>query len=203
MFVLAGRGSGAPLGMTLGWLIVVPVCIVLAAFVSSPRRAERLSRAEAVKREEGRKAFAWTSLKKGIADGIGGVVVVRHLVLNPRAHPSAILGFAVYWFGHLLTLYAALRAFTHSSIVLAALVLAFATGYVARHCRFRAEARAGSRRRWPSASTRWACPSAPALLPALVYRFFTFWLPLLPALALLPSVKQLNSDLPRFARSAA
>ena len=36
MFVLAGRGSGAPLGMTLGWLIVVPICIVLAAFVSSP-----------------------------------------------------------------------------------------------------------------------------------------------------------------------
>jgi hypothetical protein len=32
-----------------------------------------------------------------------------------------------------------------------------------------------------------------------VYRFFTFWLPLLPALALLPSVKQLNSELPRFA----
>ena len=85
MFVLAGRGSGAPLGMTLGWIIVVPVCIVLAAFVSSPKRAERLSRAEAVTRGEGRKAFAWTSLKKGIADGIGGVVVVRHLVLSPRA----------------------------------------------------------------------------------------------------------------------
>src|SRR5215218_1739945 len=101
MFVLAGRGSGAPLGMTLGWIIVVPVCIVLAAFVSSPKRAERLSRAEAVKRGEGRRAFAWTSLKKGIADGIGGVVVVRHLVLSPRRHPSAILGFAVYWFGHL------------------------------------------------------------------------------------------------------
>jgi len=46
-------------------------------------------------------------------------------------------------------------------------------------------------------------PLAPALLAALVYRFFTFWLPLLPALLLLPSIKQLSDDLPRFAREGA
>ena len=90
MLVLAGRGSGAPLGMTLGWLIVVPVCVVLAAYVSSPKRADRLSRAEKVRRGEGTVAFVWTSFRKALADGIGGVVVVRHLVVTPREHPSAI-----------------------------------------------------------------------------------------------------------------
>ena len=199
MFVLAGRGSGAPLGMTLGWLIVVPVCVVLAAFVSSPKRAERLSRAEAVKRGEGTMAFAWTSFRKGLADGIGGVVVVRHLVLNPRAHPWAILGFAVYWFGHLLTLYAALRAFTQSGIVLAALVLAFATGYVATALPLPGGGSGGIEAALAFSLHAVGVPLAPALLAALVYRFFTFWLPLLPALALLPSVKQLNSELPQFA----
>jgi uncharacterized protein (TIRG00374 family) len=203
MFVLAGRGPGAPLGMTLGWIIVVPVCIVLAAFVSSPKRAERLSRAEAVKRGEGRKAFAWTSLKKGIADGIGGVVVVRHLVLNPRRHPSAILGFAVYWFGHLLTLYAALRAFTQSGIVLAALVLAFATGYVATALPLPGGGSGGIEAALAFSLHAVGVPLAPALLAALVYRFFTFWLPLLPALLLLPSIKQLSADLPRFARQGS
>ena len=203
MFVLAGRGSGAPLGMTLGWLIIVPLSVVLAAFVSSPKRAQRLSHAEAVKRGEGRKAFAWTSLKKALADGIGGVVVVRHLVLNPRAHPSAILGFAVYWFGHLLTLYAALRAFTQSSIVLAALVLAFATGYVATALPLPGGGSGGIEAALAFSLHAVGVPLAPALLAVLVYRFFTFWLPLLPALALLPSVKQLNSELPRFARQPA
>jgi uncharacterized membrane protein YbhN (UPF0104 family) len=43
-------------------------------------------------------------------------------------------------------------------------------------------------------------PLAPALLSVLVYRFFTFWLPILPALALLPTVKQLNRELPQLAR---
>jgi uncharacterized protein (TIRG00374 family) len=204
MFVLAGRGSGAPLGMTLGWLVVVPLCVVLASFVSSPKRADRLSRAEAVKRGEGTRAYLWTTLRKGLADGIGGVVVVRHLVLNPRAHPSAILGFAVYWFGHLLTLYAALRAFTQSGVVLAALVLAFATGYVATALPLPGGGSGGIEAALAFSLHAVGVPLAPALLAALVYRFFTFWLPLLPALALLPSVKQLNSELPRFAaRSTA
>jgi uncharacterized membrane protein YbhN (UPF0104 family) len=203
MFVLAGRGSGAPLGMTLGWLIVVPVCVVLAAFVSSPKRAPKLTEADPP-HGDGRAAFWWSRLKKALADGIGGVVVVRHLVLNPRAHPSAILGFAVYWFGHLLTLYAALRAFTQSSIVLAALVLAFATGYVATALPLPGGGSGGIEAALAFSLHAVGVPLAPALLAALVYRFFTFWLPLLPALALLPSVKQLNSELPRIgARSTA
>jgi uncharacterized membrane protein YbhN (UPF0104 family) len=45
-------------------------------------------------------------------------------------------------------------------------------------------------------------PLAPALLGALVYRFFLFWLPLLPALALAPGVGRLNRELPRAPRAA-
>ncbi|HVD66053.1 MAG TPA: lysylphosphatidylglycerol synthase domain-containing protein [Gaiellaceae bacterium] len=202
ILVLAGRGSGAPLAMTLSWLIVFPVCAILAAFVSSPKRADRLGRAESSV-GDGTMATTRIRLRQAIADGIGGVVVVRHLVLNPRAHPWAVLGFAVYWFGHLLTLYAALRAFTHSSVVIAALVLAFATGYVATALPLPGGGSGGIEAALAFSLHAVGVPLAPALLAALVYRFFTFWLPLLPALALLPSVKRLNSELPRFARQGS
>src|SRR6188474_2030996 len=35
--VLAGAGSGAPLAVTLSWIVVVPVCIIAAVWISSPR----------------------------------------------------------------------------------------------------------------------------------------------------------------------
>ena len=35
-------------------------------------------------------------------------------------------------------------------------------------------------------------PLAPALAGVLVYRLFNFWLPIVPALAFLPTVKQLR-----------
>ena len=37
-------------------------------------------------------------------------------------------------------------------------------------------------------------PLAPALLGVCIYRLFNFWLPILPALAVLPTVKQLRRD---------
>ena len=42
-------------------------------------------------------------------------------------------------------------------------------------------------------------PLAPALLASFFYRVFAFWLPLVPALALLPTVPKLNEDLPEAA----
>jgi hypothetical protein len=36
---------------------------------------------------------------------------------------------------------------------------------------------------------------APALLGVLIYRLITFWLPVVPALALLPSLRRLNRSL--------
>jgi uncharacterized membrane protein YbhN (UPF0104 family) len=128
------------------------------------------------------------------------VVVVRHLVTHPRAHPAGVFGFALYWFGHLLTLYAALRAFTETRLVLAALVLAFATGYVATALPLPGGGSGGIEAALAFSLHGVGVPLAPALLSVLVYRFFTFWLPILPALALLPTVKQLNRELPQLAR---
>ena len=201
IFVLGGRGSGAPGAMTLSWLIVFPLCVVLAAFVSAPNRVSWIERRARDGEPGGFFANAWSTAKKALATGVGGVVVVRHLVLHPREHPSAVLGFAIYWFGHLLTLYAALRAF-QQTVVLASLVLAFATGYVATALPLPGGGSGGIEAALAFSLHAVGVPLAPALLAVLVYRFFTFWLPLLPAVALLPTVKQLNDELPSFAPTA-
>jgi hypothetical protein len=44
-------------------------------------------------------------------------------------------------------------------------------------------------------------PLAPALLSAFVYRIITFWLPVIPALMLLPSMRRLNDTLPATSRT--
>jgi uncharacterized membrane protein YbhN (UPF0104 family) len=199
MFVLAGRGEGAPLGMTLPWIVVVPLCIVAAVWVSSPKRRHRFETTAGSDGGELAHRFL-VKVKKGLADAIGGVVVVRHLVTHPRAHPAGVFGFALYWFGHLLTLYAALRAFTDTRLVLAALVLAFATGYVATALPLPGGGSGGIEAALAFSLHSVGVPLAPALLSVLVYRFFTFWLPILPALVLLPTVKQLNRELPQLAR---
>jgi uncharacterized membrane protein YbhN (UPF0104 family) len=198
MLVLAGRGEGAPRGMTLPWIIVVPVCVAAAAWVSSPARRRRFEFAGDAARG-GRAKRLLAKGKKGLADAIGGVVVVRHLLTHPRAHPAGVFGFAVYWFGHLLALYGGLRAFTEARIVLAALVLAFATGYVATALPLPGGGSGGIEAALAFSLHAVGLPLAPALLGVLVYRFFTFWLPIVPALVLLPTVKQLNDELPEFA----
>jgi uncharacterized membrane protein YbhN (UPF0104 family) len=205
---LAGR-RGAPLAMTLSWIVAVPIAFAAAAWVSSPARAGRLTRvSERAPARPGRDLRAWARRlriegRKAFADAIGGVVVVRHLLSHPRTHPAAVFGFAVYWFGHLLTLWAALRAFAGTNVLLAALVLAFATGYVATALPLPGGGSGGIEAALAFSLHGVGVPLAPALLSVLVYRFFTFWLPLLPAIALLPTVKQLNRELPLVPRERA
>jgi uncharacterized membrane protein YbhN (UPF0104 family) len=206
--VVLARGGDAPLAMTLPWIIVVPVCMAAAAWVSSPKRSRRLARVDERGSARGggllgSLAWGWGKARKGLADAIGGVVVVRHLVTHPRSHPWAILGFAVYWFGHLLTLYVALRAFGVVGVPLAALVLAFATGYVATALPLPGGGSGGIEAALAFSLHAVGVPLAPALLGALVYRFFTFWLPILPALALFPTIGRLDAELGRLKEMTA
>ena len=111
--VLAGRGSGAPLGMELGWLIVVPLCVAAAIWVSAPSRAERLAALPHGDSPLARDPHTWIpwfreKVRAAFADAIGGVVLVRRVLSRPRRYPAAMLGFPLYWAGDILTLYAAL-----------------------------------------------------------------------------------------------
>jgi uncharacterized membrane protein YbhN (UPF0104 family) len=203
--VLAGRGSGAPLGMELGWLIVVPLCVVAAAWVSAPARAGRLAalpRARAALARDPRTWPRWLfeQSRAGLADAIGGVVLVRYVVTHARRYPAALLGFPLYWAADIVTLYAALRAFG-AHIAPTPLILAYTTAYVVTSLPLPAAGSGGVEAGLAFSLHAVGVPLAPALLATLVYRVFTLWLPIVPALALLPQLRRLAEELPGVERA--
>lgn len=201
---LVGAGR-APAAMSLAWLAAVPLCIAAAALLTSPRLAPRLT-AQPRRPSRGLRigtVLGWTRflLRESLADALGGVLYVRRLVSAPRRYPSGIFGYPVYWGGQLLCLYAGLRAFgVH--IGLASLVLAFATGYVATSLPLPAGGTGGIEAAMTYALHAVGVPLAPALLGVLAYRLFTFWLPIVPAVALLPALRHLGDRLDQLPRSA-
>jgi uncharacterized protein (TIRG00374 family) len=134
-----------------------------------------------------------------LADAIGGVVLVRHLVVHAGRYPLALLGFPVFWAGDVLTLYAGLRAFgVH--VGLAALVLAYTTAYVVTSLPLPAGGAGGVEAGLAFSLNAVGVPLAPALLATLVYRFFTLWLPIAIAALALTQVEKLAAELPHVQR---
>jgi uncharacterized membrane protein YbhN (UPF0104 family) len=179
LVLLAGSGGHVEKSMTIPWLAVIPGFAV-AMWVSSPRRRARLAGPGRGGRVRG-----------GLVHAVAGLVTLRALCRRPVQHLPGLLGVAFYWFGDIACLWAALRTFSvHVSTP--ALIVAYATGYVA------------SRRSLPAGGAGivevlmtfalvWVgLPLAPALAGVLLYRLFNFWLSMVPALAFLPSVKQLR-----------
>jgi uncharacterized membrane protein YbhN (UPF0104 family) len=191
--------SDAPRAMALAWLIVVPLCFLAAVWVSSPRRSERLTslsreRVELTRAPRTWPRWLWHAARAGFSDAVGGVVIVRHLLARPGRHPGALLGFAVFWTGDIVTLYAALRAFgVHPP--LPSLALAYATAYVVTMLPLPAGGSGGIEAGVAFSLNAVGIPLAQALLATLVYRVFTLWLPIAPAGLALTGVRSLEADL--------
>src|SRR5262245_34452001 len=174
-------GAGVEKSMTLPWLAVIPG-FGAALWISSPKRRFRLPDPGQGGRVRG-----------GMAHAVAGLVTLRALCRRPAQHLPGLLGVAFYWFGDIACLWAALKTFS-VTVSWPALIVAYATGYVA------------SRRSLPAGGAGivevlmtfalvWiGLPLAPALAGVLVYRLFNFWLPIVPALAVLPTVKQLRTE---------
>ena len=84
-----------------------------------------------------------------------------------------------------------------SSALLRYRVLAYATGYVATRRSLPAGG-AGLVEVMMTFALVWVgMPLAPALLGVITYRAFSFWLPVIPALAALPAVRRMRHDFRR------
>ena len=179
--LLFGTGGRVQDAMTLPWLLVVPG-FLLALWVSSPKRAERLSDPGAGGR-----------IRQAFGHAVAGMWKLRCLATRPRRHGMGVAGVSLYWFGDILTLWAALQVFD-ADVSTPALILAYATGYVLTR-RSLPGGGAGLVEVLMTFALVWVgVPFAPALLSVLVYRLFNFWLPIVPALAVLPTVKSLYYD---------
>jgi glycosyltransferase 2 family protein len=196
---LAGAAPEVPLGMDIGWLVVVSLCVVGGLWASSPRRIERLSQVPPAHPLErmtpGALArWAWRGVRVALADAIGGLVYVRPALRNPVRHRTGVLGYSLYWAGDMLTLYACLRAFG-ADLGIVALVLTYATAYVATALPLPVGGAGGVDAAFTLTLTAVGIPLAPALLIAVTYRGVSFWLPILPALAILPTAPRLAREL--------
>ena len=179
LVLLAESNDHVQDSMTLPWLAVIPGFLA-AVWISSPKRRWYETGFE----QGGR-------FRRSLAHALSGLITLRLLVRRPVQHLPGLLGVVFYWFGDIACLWAALRTFS-VHVSWPALVVAYATGYVA------------SRRSLPAGGAGiievlmtfalvWVgLPLAPALAGVLVYRLFNFWLPIVPALALLPSITRLR-----------
>jgi uncharacterized membrane protein YbhN (UPF0104 family) len=205
--VLLGAGSGAPLPMTLAWLTGVPAAVAAAAWISSPRRHGRFTRLPSGEPEDPgwrpgpRLAWLWVEIRKGFADAIGGLAFLRMMIPRSLRYRGAPLGFAVYWAGDLLTMYAALRA-VGVEIDAASLVLAYATGYVVTSAPLPAGAAGFSEATTAYALHAVGVPLGNAVLAVFLYRFATFWAPLVPAVAMTSRARAISEELPGVDREA-
>lgn len=209
---LALRRGDAPLGMSLAWLLAVPACFVAAFLVSAPERGERLARRpEEEPPEEARSGagllvrgsrWLWAKARVGFADAVGGLLIVREILAHPLRYPLGFGGYAVYWSGDLLTLYAGVRAFGQD-LPVDLLVLAYTSGYVITALPLPAGGAGGVDAALALSLHLVGLPLASALLAVAAYRVFSFWLPIVPALALLPTVRGLKGELESVAGATA
>ncbi|HSB38344.1 MAG TPA: lysylphosphatidylglycerol synthase transmembrane domain-containing protein [Gaiellaceae bacterium] len=178
-------GEDVSLTLTLPWLLVIPGAVV-AIWVSSPKRAPRYAKAP---RDSGR-------IRHGFAHGVAGLSILRSMfVAPPREHGLGLLGTALYWAGDIACLWGALQVFGNPRLSVPALILGYATGYVLTRRSLPAGG-AGVVEIALTFALHWmGFPFVRALLGVVVYRIFNLWLPILPALATLPAVKELRGEL--------
>src|SRR5579862_3104591 len=177
---LDGHASAAA---TLPGLTIVPL-VAVGLWLTAPDRARRLSR----------RRGGW--IRRKFADWVGGGVVVRELITRPLAHGAGVLGNVLYWAGDIACLWAALQL-ANGHTTLSLLVLAYSGGYVLTRRALPAGGAGFVEAALTYALVGVGVGFAHALLAVLIYRLFNFWLPIVPALALMPAVRQLRERFER------
>jgi uncharacterized membrane protein YbhN (UPF0104 family) len=165
--------------VTLPSLVIVPIAGV-ALWATSPSRVRRLSRP--------RSGF----VRRPLANAVAGASYVRRLLASPREHGLGVLGNAIYWFGDILCLWAALRVVGHDRLSLAELVLAYTGGYVLTRRSLPAGGAGLVEIALTFALVGMGLNVVHALVGVIIYRLFNFWLPIIPALVLLPAIRDLR-----------
>lgn len=208
IFILTGVDHRVPVGMAISWLTVPPLCFIAARWFTEkkrlPRYAKYLDAAPEInwRRPGGWPGWVWANLKKSFADAIGGVALVRHVMSHPRHYKFGNSGFFFYWIGHMICLLGAALAFGYF-INPASLVLVYATTFLLTILPLPAGGAGGIEATLSFILSLVGLPLATAVAAMLVFRFFTFWLPIAPALILMSRVKELREELSRNQRDRA
>lgn len=183
IFLALSAKEGVSDALTLPWLAVVPGALA-AAWVTSPKRAPRLS-------DPGDGGV----IRRSFAHAVAGLSILRTLLVSsPREHGLGFLGATLYWTGDIACLWAALQLYSGHRLGVPALILGYATGYVLTRRSLPAGG-AGVVEIALTFALHWVgLPFVPALLGVVTYRVFNFWLPMVPAVAVLPTIAELRAE---------
>jgi uncharacterized membrane protein YbhN (UPF0104 family) len=122
-------------------------------------------------------------------------VFIRELMTGPRGlRLRAITGAAVFWAGELLCAWAALRSFG-TSVGVAPLLLGYTTGYVSTGLPLPFGGSGGVDAAMTGGFVLAGASLSGALLGAVAFRVFNFWLPALGALLSIVTVRGLRARL--------
>jgi uncharacterized membrane protein YbhN (UPF0104 family) len=174
--VVLARGLPVSDGLTLPWLIGVPAGAAIA--FSALAVKDRL---------DGR-----SGLRAQIGHALRALELVLKLGRSPQQYGLAFAGIVVYWLGDISCLWATLHAFDGHTPPVAQLIIGYSTGYSVTR-RALPLGGAGVVEALLPFSLHWVgTPLATALLGVLAYRLINLWLPMIPALAGLPTLRRLE-----------
>lgn len=183
-------GPEAPLGMTLPWIIGVPLIAAWGAWVGMPGRAERVMQPRGTN-------WAW----RAVAAAASGVVATRAVLLRPRTHALPIVAAVAYWAFDVLSLWAALRA-VGADVPILAVGMGYAVGYLALLFPLPTGGYGAIDAATIFALTALDLPLAQTLAGVVVWRAFSFWLPTIPALIELARIRDLGRVLEMYSGTA-
>jgi len=171
-----------------GWLALTAFCFAGGIWVSAPSRRDRLMHLR------GR-------LGRALGVAVLALVYIRRLLTGPRGlRRRAIGGAAAFWAGEILCAWAALRAFG-ASVGLAPLILGYTTGYLATGLPLPLGGAGSVDAAHTGGFVLAGVPLGSALLGAVAFRVFSFWLPALGALVSVLTAHGLPERLREIARA--
>jgi uncharacterized membrane protein YbhN (UPF0104 family) len=172
--------DGVSPGLTLPWLIGVPLGLGVAVAALLVRK----------RRGGGR---GW---RAAVDHALSALALIARMAVRPREHWQAFAGITLYWVGDIACLWAALHVFFAEMPPFSHLVLGYATGYALTR-RTLPLGGAGIVEALLPFSLSWVgIGLAPAVLAVTAYRTVNLWLPVVPALAGLPTLRRLHHAAP-------
>jgi uncharacterized membrane protein YbhN (UPF0104 family) len=184
--VVVARGLPISSSLTLPWIIGVPAGAVLALTALRYRRS----------------IARWPLIGKSLGHGLASLELVLKLLLSRRGALAA-LGTLAYWSGDVFCLWATLHAFSAHTPPVAQLVVGYSTGYAVTRRALPLGGAGVVEALLPYALGWLEIALAPALLAVFAYRVINLWLPIVPALAGLPTLRRLEQAGRRPARGTA
>jgi uncharacterized membrane protein YbhN (UPF0104 family) len=160
--------------LTLPWIIGFPVGGALALTALRFQRSIR----------------RWPVVGAGLVRGLQALELVLNLVRKPNL--LALLGTLTYWAGDIFCLWSTLHAFSARTPPVAQLVVGYATGYALTRRALPLGGAGIVEALLPFALGWLKIALLPALLAVFAYRVINLWLPMIPALAGLPTLRSLE-----------